>query len=106
MTTHARLLLVDDEPSLAVVLTDRLQSEGYVVTTLGDGDIALKTATSDSFDLIILDGMLPGRDGYDVCRTLRQRGVKTPILMLSARGQVIETIADISGVLRGTRERS
>jgi two-component system alkaline phosphatase synthesis response regulator PhoP len=90
-----RVLLVDDEPSLAFALTDRLEAEGYRVTTVGDGDAALSTATSEPFDLIVLDGMLPGRDGFDVCRTLRQRGVKTPVLMLSARGQVVDRIVGL-----------
>ena len=95
MTTHRRVLLIDDEPSLVLVLTDRLESEGYRVTAVGDGDAGLATATSGSFDLIVLDGMLPGRDGFDVCRTLRQRGVKTPVLMLSARGQVVDRIVGL-----------
>ena len=70
------VLLVDDEPSLVLALTDRLEAEGYQVTAVGDGDAGLATATSGVFDLIVLDGMLPGRDGFDVCRTLRQRGVR------------------------------
>lgn len=95
MAARPHVLLVDDEPSLVMVLTDRLEAEGYGVTAVGDGDVALATATESPFDLIVLDGMLPGRDGYDVCRTLRQRGVKTPILMLSARGQVVDRIVGL-----------
>ena len=95
MAVRPHVLLVDDEPSLVLVLTDRLEADGYHVTAVGDGEAALATATPGAFDLIVLDGMLPGRDGFDVCRTLRQRGVKTPILMLSARGQVVDRIVGL-----------
>jgi two-component system alkaline phosphatase synthesis response regulator PhoP len=95
MSTGRRVLLVEDEASLVLALTDRLEAEGYVVTAVGDGDAGLATASSDDFDLVILDGMLPGRDGYDVCRTLRRRGVETPILMLSARGQIVDRVVGL-----------
>ena len=81
----ARLLLVEDEPGLQLALTDRLVAEGYRVETAGDGDTAVQRATGEPFDVIILDVMLPGRDGFDVARTVRQQGVQTPILMLTAR---------------------
>jgi two-component system, OmpR family, alkaline phosphatase synthesis response regulator PhoP len=93
--TRRSVLLVEDEASLVLALTDRLEAEGYVVTSVGDGDTGLATASSGAFDLVILDGMLPGRDGYDVCRTLRQRGVTTPILMLSARGQIVDRVVGL-----------
>ena len=95
MPPTPHVLLVDDEPSLVLVLSDRLEAEGYRVTPVGDGDAALAAATPGAFDIIVLDGMLPGRDGFDVCRTLRHRGVKTPILMLSARGQVVDRIVGL-----------
>jgi DNA-binding response OmpR family regulator len=95
MENRRHLLLVEDEPSLVLALTDRLEAEGYRVTSVGDGDVALADASGGTFDLIVLDGMLPGRDGYDVCRTLRQRGVQTPILMLSARGQVVDRVVGL-----------
>jgi two-component system, OmpR family, alkaline phosphatase synthesis response regulator PhoP len=97
MTKAARrsVLLVEDEASLVLALTDRLEAEGYMVTSAGDGDTGLATAVSGAFDLVILDGMLPGRDGYDVCRTLRRRGVTTPILMLSARGQIVDRVVGL-----------
>jgi two-component system alkaline phosphatase synthesis response regulator PhoP len=95
MENRRHLLLVDDEPSLVLALTDRLEAEGFRVTAAGDGEVALSEASSGSFDLILLDGMLPGRDGYDVCRTLRHRGVETPILMLSARGQVVDRVVGL-----------
>ncbi len=95
MENRRHLLLVEDEPSLVLALTDRLEAEGYRVTSVGDGDVALADASAGTFDLIVLDGMLPGRDGYDVCRTLRHRGVQTPILMLSARGQVVDRVVGL-----------
>ncbi len=87
-----RILLVEDEPGLVLTLRDRLTSEGYVVETAGDAETGLARSTSEPFDLIILDVMLPGGSGFDVCRDLRQRGVKTPIIMLTARGQMIDKV--------------
>jgi two-component system alkaline phosphatase synthesis response regulator PhoP len=95
MENRRHLLLVEDEPSLVLALTDRLEAEGYRVTAVCDGEVALAEASAGTFDLVVLDGMLPGRDGYDVCRTLRQRGVLTPILMLSARGQVVDRVVGL-----------
>ena len=91
----ARLLLVEDEPGLVMTLTDRLIAEGYDVESVTDGESGLARASSESFGLVILDGMLPGRDGFDVCRTIRQRGVQTPILMLTARGQVVDKVVGL-----------
>ena len=91
-----RLLLVEDEPGLQLTLTDRLAAEGYDVETAGDGELGLARAPRPSaFDLIVLDVMLPKRDGFDVCRTLRQRGITTPILMLTARGQVVDRVVGL-----------
>jgi two-component system, OmpR family, alkaline phosphatase synthesis response regulator PhoP len=95
MEHRRHLLLVEDEPSLVLALSDRLEAEGYRVSAVTDGDAGLAEASSGAFDLVVLDGMLPGRDGYDVCRTLRQRGVETPILMLSARGQVVDRVVGL-----------
>ena len=91
----ARLLLVEDEPGLQLALSDRLIAEGYRVETAGDGHIAVERATTEPFDAIILDVMLPGRDGFDVARTVRQQGVQTPILMLTARGQVVDRVVGL-----------
>jgi two-component system, OmpR family, alkaline phosphatase synthesis response regulator PhoP len=91
----ARLLLVEDEPGLQLALSDRLVAEGYRVETAGDGNTAVVRATSEPFDVIILDVMLPGRDGFDVARTVRQQGVHTPILMLTARGQVVDRVVGL-----------
>jgi two-component system alkaline phosphatase synthesis response regulator PhoP len=90
-----RILLVEDEPSLVVTLTDRLEAEGYRVETSGDGEEALARAAAGAFDLVILDVMLPGRNGFDVCRDLRQRGLQVPILMLTARAQVVDRVVGL-----------
>ena len=87
-----RILLVEDEPGLVMTLTDRLTSEGYGVETAQDAETGLARSISEAFDLIILDVMLPRGSGLDVCRDLRQRGIRTPIIMLTARGQVIDKV--------------
>jgi two-component system alkaline phosphatase synthesis response regulator PhoP len=90
-----RILLVEDEPSLVLTVSDRLLSEGYQVETAGDGDTALSRALAEPFDLVILDVMLPGRDGFEVCRELRSRGSQVPVLMLTARSQVIDRVVGL-----------
>jgi two-component system alkaline phosphatase synthesis response regulator PhoP len=90
-----RLLVVEDEPALVMTLTDRLQAEGYEVESSADGDSALARAVQRPFDLILLDVMLPGLSGFEVCRRLRQSGIQTPILMLTARGQVADRVAGL-----------
>jgi two-component system alkaline phosphatase synthesis response regulator PhoP len=87
-----RVLLVEDEPGLVLTLTDRLRSEGYDVTSATDGPSALEIGLAERFDVVLLDVMLPGASGFDVCRDLRQRGVTTPIIMLTARGQVVDKV--------------
>src|SRR5215216_2731019 len=90
-----RILLVEDEPGLVLTLTDRLTSEGFQVETARDGETGLGRATAESFDLIILDVMLPRKNGFDVCRDLRQQGVQTPVIMLTARGQVVDKVVGL-----------
>src|SRR5262245_29753886 len=87
-----RLLLIEDEPGLVRTLTDRLRSEGYEVQAASDGPSGLDRATRERWDVILLDVMLPGASGFDVCRDLRQRGVTTPVIMLTARGQVVDRV--------------
>jgi len=86
------ILLVEDEPGLQRTLGDRLRVEGYSVETASDGLEGERRAVETSFDLILLDVMLPKKGGFDVCRDLRQQGVKTPVLMLTARGQLIDKV--------------
>ncbi len=90
-----RILLVEDEESVALTVGDRLRSEGYEVEVARDGDDGLGRALGDSFDLLVLDVMLPGRDGFEVCRELRARGVEVPVLMLTARSQVVDRVVGI-----------
>ena len=90
-----RLLLVEDEPGLQLALFDRLTAEGYTVETAGDGNLAVTRATGEPFDVIVLDVMLPGRDGFDVAKTIRQQGIQTPILMLTARSQVVDRVVGL-----------
>jgi two-component system alkaline phosphatase synthesis response regulator PhoP len=91
----SRILLVEDEPGLRLTLTDRLSSEGYTVECAADGDLGLRRASEEHFDLVILDVMLPGRSGLEVCRDLRQRSLTIPILMLTARGQLLDRVVGL-----------
>jgi two-component system, OmpR family, alkaline phosphatase synthesis response regulator PhoP len=87
-----RVLLVEDEPGLVMTLTDRLSEEGYDVESAANGRLALERTAANPFDLIILDVMLPYGSGFDVCQNLRNRGIKTPVLMLTAKSQVIDKV--------------
>ena len=88
-----RILLIEDEPGLVLTLSDRLSKEGFAVESARDGESGLQRATTEAFDLILLDVMLPRKNGFDVCRDLRQQGSQTPVLMLTARGQVVDKVA-------------
>lgn len=88
----AKILLIEDEPGLVLTATDLLMNEGYEVESASDGDAGSQRAMSGSFDLIVLDWMLPRKSGADVCRDLRQAGVCVPILMLTARSQVADRV--------------
>src|SRR5262245_12498872 len=92
---NQRILLVEDEPGLVLTLTDLLASEGYEVDEANDGDAGLRKAKDGNFDLLVLDVMLPGRNGFDLCRDLRQSGIDTPILMLTARSQVVDRVVGL-----------
>jgi two-component system, OmpR family, alkaline phosphatase synthesis response regulator PhoP len=90
-----RLLLVEDEPGLVLTLSDRLAREGYVVESSTDGESGLERATHESFDLLLLDVMLPRINGFDVLRELRKRGIETPVIMLTARGQTVDKVVGL-----------
>lgn len=90
--TSPRLLLVEDEPGVALPLIDRLKSEGYDVLHVEDGEQGYREALQAGFDVILLDARLPGRGGFEVLRDLRQNRVDTPVLMLTARGQVVDRV--------------
>lgn len=87
-----RVLLIEDEAGLRLTLGDRLQKEGYAVDTAVDGVDGFDKGSTGAFDLILLDIMLPRKNGFDVCRDLRQCGIPTPILMLTARGETVEKV--------------
>lgn len=90
-----RVLVIEDEPGLVMALTQRFTSEGYAVETACDGEQGLALGLSEPFDAIVLDLMLPRRNGFDVCRDLRQNGIETPIIMLTARGQVVDKVVGL-----------
>jgi two-component system alkaline phosphatase synthesis response regulator PhoP len=87
-----RILVVEDEPGIALGLEDDLKMEGYEVEVVGDGAAASQRAREAEFDLILLDLMLPGKDGFEVCRELRRRGTRTPILVVSAKALEAEKV--------------
>jgi len=86
------ILIVEDEPGIALALEDDLTREGYLVEIVADGDTASRRAREASFDLILLDVMLPNRDGFEVCRDIRRADVHVPIIMLTARAQEVEKV--------------
>ena len=97
MPTGPRVLVVEDDAKLARALERGLGAEGYDVATAGDGDAALERAGAEPFDAVVLDLMLPGTDGFEVCATLRRRGSPVPVLMLTARGDVADRIRGLDG---------
>jgi DNA-binding response OmpR family regulator len=87
-----RILVVEDEPAIAMALRDDLTLEGYDVEVVADGEMASHRARGGGFDAILLDVMLPTKDGFDVCREIRRAGVRTPILILTARTHDAEKV--------------
>jgi DNA-binding response OmpR family regulator len=87
-----RILVVEDEPAIAFGLQLDLKNEGYDVEIESDGESALRRAQKEAFDLILLDVMLPRKDGFEVCRELRRGGSKTPVIMLTAKAQEAEKV--------------
>jgi DNA-binding response OmpR family regulator len=88
----ARILLVEDEPQMQRGLRDNLEFEGHKVTVKGDGNSGYQTLISESFDLVLLDVMLPQMSGFDVVRKAREKGIRTPILLLTAKGEEIDKV--------------
>jgi DNA-binding response OmpR family regulator len=88
----SRILIVEDDAAIGCALEDDLRLEGYDVELVTDGESALARARTQSFDLILLDVMLPGKDGFDVCRELRQTGVEAAIVLLTARDGEVEKV--------------
>jgi len=92
VTVNREILLVEDEATLALLLRERLEKEGYSVTTCKDGEQGLACAISGSFHLLLLDVRLPGRNGFEVCRELRRHCSNLPVLMLTARGDLRDRV--------------
>ena len=91
----SRILLVEDEPAVALTLSDLLAGEGYEVETAGDGPGGLARGLQEAWDLIILDIMLPGKNGLEVCRELRQHGKDVAVLMLTAKSQLTDRVVGL-----------
>jgi DNA-binding response OmpR family regulator len=87
-----RILIVEDEPGIAFALEADLRTEGYETTVAVNGADGLRLAAEGAFDLILLDVMLPGTDGFEICRVLRRSGSKTPIILLTAKAQEAEKV--------------
>ena len=90
-----RVLVIEDEPGLVLALTDRLGSVGYDVDCATDGETGLERALDNAYDVIILDIMLPRKDGFEVCRDLRRKGVTSAILMLTARDRTSDKVVGL-----------
>jgi DNA-binding response OmpR family regulator len=88
----SRILIVEDERDLAFGLADDLKVEGYDVEVASDGETACRRAGNECWDLILLDIMLPGKDGLEVCRELRRAGIRTPIIMVTAKTQEADRV--------------
>jgi two-component system alkaline phosphatase synthesis response regulator PhoP len=88
----AKILIIEDEPDMVMGLRDNLSYEGYEVASAADGEAGLSLALQESPDLILLDLMLPGKDGYQVCRELRSKGCEAPVIMLTAKSQEVDKV--------------
>ncbi|MBW7843005.1 MAG: response regulator transcription factor [Ignavibacterium sp.] len=90
-----KILIVDDEQNMRTGLKDNLEFEGYDVETANDGDEGLKKILADNYNLIILDVMMPKKSGFDVCKEARKNGIKTPIILLTAKGEEIDKVVGL-----------
>ncbi|RPH37691.1 DNA-binding response regulator [bacterium] len=88
----AKILVVEDDPKMRAGLRDNLEFEGYDVEAVGDGKTGLEKAIGSEYDLLLLDVMLPGMSGFDVLRTVRERGIQVPTIMLTAKGEEIDKV--------------
>lgn len=91
-STKRRILIIEDEQELAELLKRHLEDSGFAVQTVARGDDGVRAAEAEAFDLILLDLMLPGMDGIEVCRRLRTRTLRTPIVMVTARSTEVEKV--------------
>ena len=89
------ILLIEDEQAMAQALQDAFNHHGYELKIAGDGETGLRIALEEQPDVILLDVMLPGRDGFEVCRLLRERGCSVPIVMLTARSEEVDRVVGL-----------
>lgn len=95
MTSDVRILVIEDEPDMLTILRDNLEFEGYRVSVATTGENGLAVALAEPPDVVLLDLMLPGISGYDVCRKLRAQGLKKPIILITARNSEVDRIAGL-----------
>jgi DNA-binding response OmpR family regulator len=96
MNTPMNLLVIEDEKKIANLINKGLREQGYNVDVVHSGDVGFEKATSQPYDAIILDIMLPGRDGLSLLRALRERNISTPVMILTARGDVNEKVEGLN----------
>jgi DNA-binding response OmpR family regulator len=92
MTKKTRILVIEDEPSLSMTIRDELEFEGFEACVVQDGVAGLERILNDAPDLVVLDVMLPGKSGFEICREARRQGLDTPIIMLTARAQEVDRV--------------
>ena len=90
-----KILIIEDEPAMQLGLKDNLELESYLVTIAGDGQLGLEKLKTDNFDLVLLDVMLPKLSGFDVCKSARAAGIRTPIILLTAKGEEIDKVVGL-----------
>src|SRR4051812_31347049 len=91
----AKILIAEDDPNIRLGLVATLESDGYAVTAASDGAQALRLFPQEKFDLVMLDIMMPKASGYDVCRELRARGTRVPVLFLTAKGEEVDKVVGL-----------
>ena len=92
MTTKRRILVIEDEPTLSMMIRDELEFEGFDAAVVADGVAGFDRILNETPDLVVLDIMLPGKSGFEICREVRRRGLDTPIIMLTARAQEVDRV--------------
>ncbi|MBN1819962.1 MAG: response regulator transcription factor [Prolixibacteraceae bacterium] len=92
METAQKILIVDDEPDIVRGLKYNFEFEGYIVETAENGILGFEKLTKEKFDLAVLDVMMPGMSGFDLCRSIRQKGIKIPVILLTAKGEEIDKV--------------
>lgn len=92
---QGRILMIEDEAGLTLTVGDRLVADGYSFDSAADGVSGEEKAATGHWDLILLDVMLPGRDGFAICKNLRARGITSPIMMLTAKSQVVDKVSGL-----------